>query len=586
MAEIGTTLGGRYRLVELVGQGGMATIFRATDLQLGRDVAVKLLRTEYLRDPDFSSRFRSEARAAASLSHPNIVGVHDYGEDPSGPYIVMELVDGEDLATILRANGPLPPRQAARVAAAVARALAAAHAKGIVHRDVKPGNVLIGRDGQVKVADFGIARAVAESALTLPGTALGSVHYFSPEQARGEPTTAASDLFSLGIVLFEALTGQRPWEGDSAAGVAIARLSGPTPDPRTARPSLPQELADIDRRALALQPGERWSSAASFADALDAWLATGQGPGAGAAGVAAAGAAAGAAAAAAAGAGAADPTLVSGVARPNPSSIPYAPDAYAGGGTVPPDERYVDESDEGGTSPWVWAAGLAALAMLAVVGFLVFQLLSPGGGTGPEPSGSPSPSVALVVVPNFTEMEDVAEASAEAERLGLLLEQESQESTDQEVGTIVAQNPSPGTEVPVGSTVTITVISGPGEVAVPEIRNLTELDAADVLNENELVRGVRTEAFDPVVPEGSVISQNPAPGVRVDKGSAVDYVVSLGPEPSPTPTPSPTPEPTPSPTPEPTPTPTPEPTPTPTPEPPPSAAPPQAVARPLFWTAS
>ena len=586
MAEIGTTLGGRYRLVELVGQGGMATIFRATDVQLGRDVAVKLLRTEYLRDPDFSSRFRSEARAAASLSHPNIVGVHDYGEDPSGPYIVMELVDGEDLATILRANGPLPPRQAARVAAAVARALAAAHAKGIVHRDVKPGNVLIGRDGQVKVADFGIARAVAESALTLPGTALGSVHYFSPEQARGEPTTAASDLFSLGIVLFEALTGQRPWEGDSAAGVAIARLSGPTPDPRTARPSLPQELADIDRRALALQPGERWSSAASFADALDAWLATGQGPGAGAAGVAAAGAAAGAAAAAAAGAGAADPTLVSGVARPNPSSIPYAPDAYAGGGTVPPDERYVDESDEGGTSPWVWAAGLAALAMLAVVGFLVFQLLSPGGGTGPEPSGSPSPSVALVVVPNFTEMEDVAEASAEAERLGLLLEQESQESTDQEVGTIVAQNPSPGTEVPVGSTVTITVISGPGEVAVPEIRNLTELDAADVLNENELVRGVRTEAFDPVVPEGSVISQNPAPGVRVDKGSAVDYVVSLGPEPSPTPTPSPTPEPTPSPTPEPTPTPTPEPTPTPTPEPPPSAAPPQAVARPLFWTAS
>jgi serine/threonine-protein kinase len=584
LAEIGTTLGGRYRLVELIGQGGMATIFRATDLQLGRDVAVKLLRTEYLRDPDFSSRFRSEARAAASLSHPNIVGVHDYGEDPSGPYIVMELVDGEDLATVLRANGPLPPRQAARVAAAVARALAAAHAKGIVHRDVKPGNVLIGRDGQVKVADFGIARAVAESALTLPGTALGSVHYFSPEQARGEPTTAASDIFSLGIVLFEALTGQRPWEGDSAAGVAIARLSGPTPDPRLARPSVPQELADIDRRALALQPGERWSSAASFADALDGWLTTGQGPGAGAAGAAAAGAAAGAAAAAAAGAGAADPTLVSGVARPNPSSIPYAPDAYAGGGTVPPDERYV-ESDEGGTSPWVWAAGLAALAMLAVVGFLVFQLLSPGGGTGPEPSGSPSPSVAIVVVPNFTEMEDVTEASAEAERLGLLLDQESQESTDQEVGTIVAQNPSPGTEVPVGSTVTITVISGPGEVAVPEIRNLTELDAADVLNENELVRGVRTEAFDPVVPEGSVISQNPAPGVRVDKGSAVDYVVSLGPEPSPTPTPSPTPEPTPTPTPEPTPTPTPEPTPTPTPEPPPSAAAPQAVARPLFWTA-
>ena len=187
MAEIGTILGGRYRLVELLGQGGMATIYRAADTQLGRDVAVKLLRPEYLRDPDFSSRFRQEAQNAASLNHPNVVSVYDYGEDPNGPYIVMELVDGEDLATILRRNGPLPASQAARISAAVARALAAAHARGIVHRDVKPGNVLIGRDGRVKVVDFGIARAVAEAQMTLPGTTLGSVHYFSPEQAPARP---------------------------------------------------------------------------------------------------------------------------------------------------------------------------------------------------------------------------------------------------------------------------------------------------------------------------------------------------------------------------------------------------------------
>ena len=334
MAEIGQVLGGRYRLVELLGTGGMATIYRATDTGLGRDVALKLLRPEYLRDPDFSSRFRQEAQAAASLSHPNIVTVYDYGEDPSGPYIVMELIDGEDLATILRRSGTLPPRQVARIGAGVARALAAAHARGLVHRDIKPGNVLIGTDGQVKVVDFGIARAIAEAQVTLPGTTLGSVHYFSPEQARGEPATAASDIYSLGIVLFEMLTGSRPWEGDSAASVALARLSGPIPDPMTVRPSVPPDLAAITRRALALDPRDRWASASVLADALEATLAPGgSAAAAGAAAAVAGGAAAAGPADSRAGAVAAGAlvgaTVVSATARPNPAGIPYAPDAYA-----------------------------------------------------------------------------------------------------------------------------------------------------------------------------------------------------------------------------------------------------------------
>src|SRR6185369_3620075 len=172
LAEIGTILGGRYRLVELLGQGGMARIYRAHDNQLDRDVAVKILRPEYGRDPDFGSRFRHEAQSAASLNHPNVVSVYDYGQDEAGPFIVMELVDGEDLAAIVKRSGALPPRQAARIIAEAARALQAAHQRGIVHRDVKPGNVMINREGQVKVTDFGIARAIAEAQMTLPGTTL------------------------------------------------------------------------------------------------------------------------------------------------------------------------------------------------------------------------------------------------------------------------------------------------------------------------------------------------------------------------------------------------------------------------------
>ena len=255
VTEIGTTLGGRYRLVELLGQGGMATIYRARDAQLDRDVAVKLLRPEFGQDPDFLARFRDEAKAAASLSHPNIVAVFDFGEEESGPYIVMELVEGEDLGSILRGNGPLAPRQAARVSAETAKALQAAHIRGIVHRDVKPSNILVGRDGRIKVADFGIARALNEAQITLPGTTMGSVHYFSPEQARGEPATVASDIYALGIVLFETLTGQRPFSGDGAAAVALARLTTTPPRPSALRAGVPPELDAIVTKAMALDPG-------------------------------------------------------------------------------------------------------------------------------------------------------------------------------------------------------------------------------------------------------------------------------------------------------------------------------------------
>jgi serine/threonine-protein kinase len=545
VAEIGTVLGGRYRLVELLGQGGMATIFRGHDNQLGRDVAVKLLRPEYGRDPDFGSRFRQEAKNAASLNHPNIVAVYDYGQDEAGPFIVMELVEGEDLASIIRRSGALPPRQAARIVAETARALEAAHSRGIVHRDVKPGNILISRDGRVKVTDFGIARAVAEAQMTLPGTTLGSVHYFSPEQARGEQATASSDVFALGIVLHELLTGNRPWEGDTAAAVAMARLAGPVPDPSTRRAGVPPELAAVTRRALAMEPGERWPSAGAFGEALEAYLSGAPIPGLGAIG-----------GATVVGAGAA----MTATARPNPAAIPYSDDAYAGrrvergaaGG--PPYEvgdRYARREDEdeerGGTSPMVWVAGLVAIAILAIAGFLVFQLLS---GDNEPPSGP-------VVVPNFVGM-TFAEAEDAAAEKGLTVVQAETQVDPANEGRVLSQVPVAGATIEADGEVQLTVAVGAELVPVPDLRNKTPQEAFQLLAAAGLQLGTVTQENDPVVPVGLIIRQDPAAGVAVNQGTAVNYVVSSGPSPSPSPSPTPTPTPTPPPTPPPTPTPTPE----------------------------
>jgi len=547
MTEIGAELGGRYRLLALLGQGGMATIYRALDTQLGREVAVKLLRPEYLRDPDFSSRFRQEAQNAASLSHPNVVTVYDYGEDPSGPYIVMEHVDGEDLASILRRVGPLPPQQAARVAAAIARALAAAHARGIVHRDVKPGNVLIGQDGRVKVVDFGIARALAEAQMTLPGTTLGSVHYFSPEQARGEPATAASDVFALGIVLFEMMTGRRPWESDSAASVALARLSGPVPDPALIRPSIPPELAAISRRAMAMDPVARFTSAAEMADALEGTRPASSAAVAATTGVTAAGAVA--TGVTAAGVARSNPT----VARANPAVGRYPTDAYADIGERPraPVAAAVPRDEPAsGTSPAVWLAGLLALALLAGVAFLIFRLLS---------SSAPV-TTTQVTVPNF--VGKTAEvASSQAEALDLTIVATPMES-DKAAGTILAQDPTAGQRVDRGSEVAVTVAASRGTVPVPDLQRKSESDALQAISDAGLRLGTRSEDFDAIVPAGQVIRSNPSAGNIVVKGTRIDIVVSKGPEPTPSPSPSP------SPTPTPTPTPTPKPKPTPTPEPP------------------
>ena len=272
MVEPGDMLAGRFRLDELIGRGGMATVFRAWDTMLGRPVAVKLLRPEITADPDLALRFRREAHAAAVLHHPNVVGYLGAGTEGDTPFLVMELVEGEDLATRIRREGRLPPGVAARIARDVANGLAIAHARGIVHRDVKPGNILVDAEDRARITDFGVARIAAEAEATIPGTTLGSVHYFSPEQAQGLATTPSSDVYSLGLVLFEMLTGTRPFGGETPAAVALARVGAPAPSPRAVTAAVPADIDAVVVRALNPDPAARYPEAGAFADALDRCL--------------------------------------------------------------------------------------------------------------------------------------------------------------------------------------------------------------------------------------------------------------------------------------------------------------------------
>lgn len=272
----GRLLNDRYQLINVVGGGGMAIVYRARDNVLGRIVAVKVLREQYANDTQFVARFRREAQAAANLAHPNIVNVYDVGQDGDVYYIVMEHISGQSLKELITRTSPLPVEKAATFAAQILAGLEYAHRSGLIHRDIKPQNVLITSEGAVKVTDFGIAKSVSDLGLTEAGMALGTAHYFSPEQAKGERVVPQSDIYAVGVTLYEMLAGQLPFESDSAVGLAYKHISEEARPLRDLNPNIPVRLENIVRKALAKDPNERFGSAAEMEKALRSMMAGGQ----------------------------------------------------------------------------------------------------------------------------------------------------------------------------------------------------------------------------------------------------------------------------------------------------------------------
>lgn len=410
-------LGDRYHLVERIAVGGMGEVWRARDELLGRDVAVKVLKEEYAADPSFLSRFRAEARHTAALSHPGIANVYDYGEIGSTAYLVMEYVAGEPLSAVLDREGPLPPQQTLDILGQVGLALQAAHDAGVVHRDIKPGNLLLRPDGVVKVTDFGIARAVDAAPVTQTGLLVGTASYLSPEQASGLPVTPASDIYSLGVVGYECLAGSRPFTGDAAMTVALAHVRD-TPPPLPA--AVPPIVSGFVMQALDKDPARRQRSAADFgrtALALAAQLAQPDPDTA---------------------PGAAPPTGTS-LTRTRPLTAPI-PVAAAPATAAP---RVTDDADRRRVRNIFIAVGCTVV----VLGFL---LLRACGGT------------ATTTVPRVTGL-PVSAAQTALSRHGL----DARRRTVPDpalAGTVLGQDPKPGVRLDRGGIVLLTVSGGPAAV--------------------------------------------------------------------------------------------------------------------------
>ncbi|MGK8502563.1 Stk1 family PASTA domain-containing Ser/Thr kinase [Nocardia asiatica] len=489
-------LSSRYELGEIIGFGGMSEVHKARDIRLSRDVAIKVLRADLARDPTFYLRFKREAQNAAALNHPAIVAVYDTGEaEVDGgplPYIVMEYVDGDTLRDIVRGKGPLPPRRAMEIIADVCAALDFSHKAGIVHRDMKPANIMINRSGAVKVMDFGIARAIADSSNPMTQTAavIGTAQYLSPEQARGETVDARSDVYSVGCVLFEILTGEPPFTGDSPVAVAYQHVREDPRLPSHVHPGVPRELDSVVLKAMSKNPANRYQTAAEMRADLIRVLG-GQKPIA--------------------------PMVMTDEDRTTfMGSDEPGPRTYR---TVERDDDTAeqDPAEPNGQRRTAYLA-LGAVAAVAVVFALFWVLLGPG--SRPD----------QVAVPDLSNKSS-QQAQDALQKLGFTVAIQQKPDSKVATGNVIATQPLGGSRIDEGSTVTVQVSSGPAQVQVPKLTGLTQEQAEQVLNSKGLRINPNIERKPSSTAEkDQVIEQNPSPGSKVDVDWEVVVTLGTGPE--------------------------------------------------------
>ncbi len=523
-----TLIANRYELGDPIGTGGMSDVYAATDVVLGRPVAVKMLKIDMARDENFRERFRREAQNSARLNHPNIVSVYDTGEVDTGgvavPFIVMELVHGRNLRDIVREDGPLSPRAAAELLLPVTRALQASHDAGIIHRDIKPANIMVTNTGAVKVMDFGIARALDDStsAMTQTSAVIGTAQYLSPEQARGKPADGRSDVYALGCVMYEAVTGRPPFEGESPFAVAYQHVQEDPEPPSTRIGGLTEnEAVNVDAvilTAMAKHPADRYQTATEMGEDLQLLergavtqaarnhLAYNE-PDYG---------------------GYQDATIIAGstvAARPVDIRPVEDQPAPAAGVSRYEEHRRATEKTSNSNTAWMkWVAALLGLILAGAAALLAYNYFT-GDGDGKD---TQPVQQTMVEVPDL-KGKTREEAVSTLEGMGLQVAVNDTPSPDVPRGEVLGTNPTAGSQLRPGTLVTVSVSSGRELTDVPDITGLTPQAAAEALADAnlELNTQFRKEHSDDV-PEGVIISQNPAAGSQLSKGSPVSVVVSTG----------------------------------------------------------